>query len=197
MKNANEEAFTCRMFKKHLRAYIDEELADTVKIRFLEHASQCQKCNKAMKEMGSIVKVLSRLSPVTTSPEFNFTLRSRIRLENARLQNPFYRFSLFIRENIRTFITVPVFSMIVVAALFFYSDARNTFDSGTRISNMNSPSGAEMVKEAENSADEIVYVYYVLETVHPTDIEGGIFLQNMQAVRSQKQTIRSASLINF
>jgi hypothetical protein len=185
------------MFKKCIRAYIDEELPEPIKTHFLEHATQCNACNTALMEMKSLLKVLSGLTPVTTSPEFNFTLRSRVRLEHSRIQNPLYRFNLLIRENIRTFLAVPVFMLVILAALFFYSDARVTFNSDSMISKNNSQNSMEQVRDTENSADEVVYVYYVLETVYPTDVKAGIFLNNQQTIIKLKPAARTASLLNF
>lgn len=193
MKIANEE-FTCKIFREHIRAYLDGELTENIKTYFLDHASQCAACNNTLKDMKRVLKVLSSLKPVTTTPEFDFQLKAKIRLEEVRLRVPLYRFKLFFNENVRYFLAVPALALVIFAAVFFYTDNRNPENM---LSVADSQGGVALISEAENNADEIVYIYYVLETVQPTDNESGIFLNNQQSLNKYKQGIRPVNLISF
>lgn len=170
MKSANDYLFTCKKFRKNLRAYIDNELSGSIKAEFIAHSSQCPECGKALGDMEGTVRILAILQPATASKEFGFSLKTRILLERDRLDNPLYRFSLFLRERVRYLLAVPAFTMAVLIALFFYTKADNSFSPGNIFRDistaLDSQNVADTVSSEEINADEIVYVYYVLETVY-------------------------------
>ncbi len=173
VKHANENLFSCKAFKKNLRAYVDNELPGHLKAEFIAHTSQCRLCNAALNDMEGVIRILSNLESVATSQDFNISLKTRILLEKDRLLNPFYRFSLFFREKIRYFLVVPAFVLAVFAVVFLYSGSNDSFFRGNAYHD-NIPVGqsqksADLAGVDEKNPDEIVYVYYVLETVHSPD----------------------------
>lgn len=179
VKLANENLFSCTTFKKNLRAYIDNELSGHLKAEFITHASQCRTCNTALNDMEGVIRILSNLEQrthVSASQDFNFSLKTRILLEKDRLRNPFYRISLYFREKIRYFLAVPAFALVVFAIVFLYSGSSvddGSFFRGTMLRGIISvfqlQKSADLVSMDEKNPDEIVYIYYVLETVHSTE----------------------------
>ena len=176
MKSANETSFPCKKFNKNIRAYVDNELSGSVKADFIAHTSQCGDCDTSLNEMEGVVKLLANLQPVSVSESFDYAMKTRILIEQERLGNPLYRFSLYVREKSRYFLTVPAFALAVTAVLFFFS---GTYDSMFRGNTQRAATSAEDVLNGvdllageEGNPDEIVYVYHVLDTVMSQD--GGI-----------------------
>jgi len=179
VKDANENPYSCKTFKKNLRAYVDNELTGQQKAEFIAHASQCSDCNTALNDMEGVIKFLSSLETVSTSQDFDFSLKTRILLENDRLRNPFYRLSLLFREKIRYVFAVPAFALVVFAIVYLFSVSgmgdsfinRSTMLHGIK-SVFQPQKSADMAIVDEKNPDEIVYVYYVLETVHSSEDNG-------------------------
>lgn len=194
MKNANEINYTCKVFRSHIRAYIDGEISGKIKKYFLDHASECEICRNALNEMVRVKKLLSGLPTVKTSSEFDFRLKARLHLEEKLLQNPFYRTKLFFNEHIKYFFAVPAFAILIFSVALLYNDSIN--QNNIMISN-DLGNGVELISEIENNADEIIYIYYVLEKVNKTDDEIGIFLDNNHHASNQSQTIKPVNLISF
>jgi len=173
VKRANDTPYCCKTFKKNLRAYIDNELSGHLKAEFITHASQCSVCNAALNEMEGLIKILSNLEQAATSEDFDFSLKTRILLEREHLTNPFYRFALYFREKIRYFLAVPAFALVVFVAVFLFSGSDSSFFHSTLSRDMLSSSqtqkGEDLISVDEKKPDEIVYIYYVLETVHSTE----------------------------
>ena len=176
VKSANETSFPCKKFNKNIRAYVDNELSGSVKADFIAHTSQCGDCDTSLNEMEGVVKLLANLQPVSVSESFDYAMKTRILIEQERLGNPLYRFSLYVREKSRYFLTVPAFALAVTAVLFFFS---GTYDSMFRGNTQRAATSAEDVLNGvdllageEGNPDEIVYVYHVLDTVMSQD--GGI-----------------------
>ena len=206
MKLANENPFSCKTFKKNLRAYVDNELSGHQKAEFITHASQCRICNTALNEMEGVIKILSGLESVSTSQDFDFSLKTRILLEKDRLQNPFYRLSLLFREKIRYFLAVPAFALVVFAVVFLYSTSSiddNSFIRGKTlrgiISAFQSQKSADLVSIDEKNPDEIVYVYYVLETVHSSENNGieETGMSGMEEPAGRVQTANTFTTVSF
>lgn len=174
-----------------MRAYIDGELSGQLKKYFLEHASNCTMCRNALHEMERVKKLLAGLSAVKTSPEFDFRLKARLHLEEKLMQNPFYRIKLYLNEHKKYFFAVPALAIILFAVSLLYHDSR--IQSNILISN-ELGEGVELINEIENNADEIIYIYYVLEKVNTTDDEIGIFIDD--APQKHKKS-KPVNLISF
>ena len=194
MKIANEDSFNCKDFREQIRAFLDNELSVDIKTKFLNHRSQCTECHNTLKDTGKVVNILSNLRTITTTPEFDFQLKARIRMEDLRLRNPLYLAKLYFNENIRYFLAVPAVALIIFTAALFYSDYHNP---EKMLSETDSQGGIDLINEIESNADEIVYIYYVLDTVQPTDHELGIFLENQQSVNNQQSAVKPVNLISF
>jgi len=209
VKLANENPFSCKTFKKNLRAYVDNELSGHQKAEFITHASQCRICNTALNDMEGVLKILSSLerrTRVSASQDFDFSLKTRILLEKDRLQNPFYRLSLLFREKIRYFLAVPAFALVVFAVVFLYSASSiddNSFIRGKMlrgiISAFQSQKSADLVSIDEKNPDEIVYVYYVLETVHSSEDNGieETGMSGMEEPAGRVQTANNFTTVSF
>lgn len=194
MKIANEDGFTCKDFREYIRAHSDNELSGGIKAKFLDHMNRCNECHNILEDTGKVVNILSNLKKVTTTPEFDFQLKARIRMEDLRLRSPLYLAKLYFNENIRYFLAVPAVALIIFTAALFYSDYHNP---GKMLSETDSQGGIALIDEIESNADEIVYIYYVLDTVQPTDHESGIFLENHQSVKNQQSAVKPVNLISF
>jgi len=194
VKIANDDSFTCKDFREYIRAFLDNELSENIKTKFLNHRSQCTECSNTLEDTEKVVKVLSNLKTITTTPEFDFQLKARIRMEELRLRSPLYRTKLYFNENIRYFLAVPAAALIIFTAALFYSDNRN---QETMLTETDSQGGIALINEIERNADEIVYIYYVLDTVQPTDRELGIFLDNQESVKNQRSAVKPVNLISF
>jgi len=172
VKSANEDSITCTRFKEQIRAYIDNELSDPVRKVFLAHAVICAVCRNDLECMEAVRRKLSGLAPVTCSPEFNFELRSRIRYEKSRMRNPLHRLRLYVQDNIRLFLTLPALAVVLIVAVTMNLGDRAPVDvSADGMPSIDMTEGVELISGVEDNADEIVYVYYVLESVQPSDKE--------------------------
>lgn len=194
MKIANEDSFNCKDFREQIRAFLDNELSGDIKTKFLNHRSQCTECDNTLKDTEKVVKILSNLKTITTTPEFNFQLKARIRKEELRLLSPLYRAKLYFNENIRHFLAVPAVALVIFTTALLYSDYHNP---ETMLTETDSQEGIAFINEIESNPDEIVYIYYVLDTVQPTDHELGIFLDNQQSVENQQSVFKPVNLISF
>ena len=182
MKSANETSFPCKKFNKNIRAYIDNELSGSVKADFIAHTSQCSDCDTSLNEMEGVVKLLANMQPVSVSEEFDYVMKTRILIEQGRLSNPLYRFLLYVRDKIRYFLTVPAFALAVTVLLFFFSGTYDSMFQGNTQRAATSAedvlNGVDLLAGEEGNPDEIVYVYYVLDTVMSQDSGPGIMPEN-------------------
>ena len=183
MKSANDNFYTCSMFRENVNAYIDDYLPENIKVDFLAHVKHCESCNKLLKESQRLKTLFEKLTPVTVSPEFDFRLKKCIRLENTRLQNPFYRFKLFVHENVKTAVIVPAAALIILASVFSRFDVHFYQNDQAEITrNIVSTTNNDIVPTFEDSLEEVVN--YVLDSIKPGEAETGIFL-NEQNTKSQ------------
>jgi hypothetical protein len=102
--------------------FVDDDLHDSLRSGFLSHAALCPSCRIELQDFMSIRNALANLPRNEISSEFNFRLKSSIRLENTRLGSPLYRFRLFIGENMVSVLGVPVAAALCLttAVLFFH-----------------------------------------------------------------------------
>jgi len=162
------------MFGQHLSKFIDDDLDEEIKGKFLSHAVTCKNCNFDLKESIRLKKVISQLSPVSVSPEFDYRLKSRIHLETTRLKNPLYRFKLFINDNMRDILTVPALALIILWIVFYRIDVHLNQQNQSEITqNKASSTNSEIISTFEDYPEEI---HYVLDSVKPSEVETGIFL---------------------
>ena len=195
MKTANDDFSTCSSFQGNLSLFIDGELDDVLKAKFLAHSKSCEACNNSLKEFQRLRTLLKNLSPVTVSPEQDFRLKASLRLENNRLRSPLYRFKLFFRENAYTFVTVPVAALIIVVGMFNYvgiEDNNMQTEITENYSNSITPGPPVTIEE---TPEELIN--YVLESVTPLDVESGIFLNEQINMSQTTSTENNIKLINF
>ena len=201
MKSANETSFPCKKFKKNIRAYIDNELSGPTKAEFIAHTSQCSDCDTSLNEMEGVVKLLANMQPVTVSEEFDYAMKTRILLEQERLSNPLYRFSLYVRDKSRYFLTVPVSALALTALLFFFSGTNDSMFQGSTqraaTSAEDAVNGVDLLAVEGGNPDEIVYVYYVLDTVMSQDSGLGIVQENSEADTRIKTVASSFNTVSF
>ena len=195
MKTANEEFFNCSMFQKNVSAFIDNELDEVVKEKFIAHVAKCTGCSTLLTECTHFKKHLGKLIPVKVSPEFDFRLKARIRLENTRLYNPLYRSKLYIRDNWKMFLAVPAAAIIILIGVFSHPDLFNYSNLTETIQITSRMNGKEPASPSEDSSEEIVY--YVLESVKPKEIEKGIFLSEQNVSIQVTSTNPNIKLISF
>ena len=144
--------------------------------------------------MERVKNLLAGLTALKTSPEFDFRLKARLRMEGKLLQNPFYRMKLYFNEHIKYFFAVPALTILIFTVSLLHHDSRH--QSNILITN-DLGKGVELISEIENNADEIIYVYYVLETVNTTDDEIGIFLDDSRQTHTQSRVVKPVNLISF
>ena len=195
MKTANDDFSTCSNFQENLSLFIDGELKDVLKTKFLAHSKSCKACNNSLKEFQRLRTLLKNLSTVTVSPELDFRLKASIRLENNHLRSPLYRFKLFFQENTYTFVTVPAVALIILVGMFNYvGNQENHMNTEITENSSNSitlgPSTA-----IEETPEELIN--YVLESVTPLDVESGIFLNEHNNMPQTASTENKIKLINF
>lgn len=177
MKNANEPCLNCTEFLEHISDYIDDDMAEAERIEFLRHAEVCVECDKTLNGCRHVRNLLGRLSPVSVSSEFDVRLKSRIRMEHNFLEDPVYRFKLFMSDNLPRLLAVPAAAALVVSAMLYFN-GRNpgiAVDPAELVSN---PRVSYPIEHAaEQSQEEIVS--YILESVSESDMETGIFLNDL------------------
>ena len=199
MKIVNENHFTCSMFRKNLRAFIDNELPVNIKTVFLEHASVCSSCNHYLLEMQSLKKELANLKHFSVSHEFDFRMRSCIRSEYEKLRNPLYSLKIFVYENFSKFIAVPACVALIIFGIVLYNDSNERQTAAVLndivSSAIDSHNGVELIPQNESSFVE--EVNYVLETVKPSEVESGIFLNEPEGTVPTSPNPNELTLISF
>ena len=140
--------------------------------------------------------LLEKLTPITVSPEFDFRLKERIRLENKHLQNPFYRFKLFVQENVKTAVIVPAAAVIILASVFSRFDVHFYQNDQPEITqNVVSTTNNDTVPTFEDSLGEVVN--YVLDSIKPGEAETGIFLNEQNTKSQGSLTDSNIQLISY
>jgi hypothetical protein len=179
---------TCLFFRNCIYDYIDEELQDSQKKDFLSHILQCPSCSVELKEAEKLKKVVSILPRVTVSPGFDFTLKARIRAEQAMLRKPWYRFNLYLRDNIAACVTIT--SLAAAALVFAFLNP---------VTNLNQPQmQAYTIINVQNTEDDPVdgQLDCELDMVESSDFEKGIFL-NVGESEEQVSSNTNLKLVNF
>ena len=102
----------CERYQEILPAYLDGEATAEEKAILESHLKRCPECRAVEKRLKNLQLALRSLPRITTSPDFNIALRTRIRLEERRAATPILSFPGFSR--------VPAFGLAAaaVAALF-------------------------------------------------------------------------------
>lgn len=193
MKSANEDLFTCSMFDQYLSEFIDDDLNEEIKGNFLSHAAVCENCNLNLKESIRLKRVLGQLSPVSVSPEFDYRLKARIHLETTRLKNPLYRFKLFINDNMKDLLIVPAFALIILWVVFSSIDMHLNQQNQSEIT-QNNVSSTHSDSTFEDYPEEI---HYVLDSVKPSEVETGIFLNEHDTSIQTTSTDHNFTLTSF
>ncbi|MFC1606916.1 hypothetical protein ACFL47_03005 [Candidatus Latescibacterota bacterium] len=197
MKYDNDE-FNCKNFPQKIRDYVDSELSGSEKANFIAHASQCILCGKSLSEMEGIVKTLGHLKTVETSRDFDMTMKTRLLLERKRLRNPFYIFSLFVRENARYFIAVPSAAFAVLAIGFmFYFGVTDSITPGNSVSAVDTIQTDRSLSTDEPNADEIVYTYYVLDSIPATDFRSERIRENRRRQDRVQTASNTLTMVSF
>ena len=195
----SDKDFTCSMFQENLRAFVDNELPVNVKSVFLEHASKCPSCNLDMQTMVALKRGLANLPRFAVSHEFDFKMRSSIQREYENFRNPLYQVKLFFRENLGKVLAVPAFALIMVAGIVLFNTT--TIQRIPQMlpyevtSQLDSQESIELVPHDEEPFVE--EVYYVMETVKPTDIERGLFLHESDGAVNAAHVNNDFTLISF
>lgn len=179
---------------------MDKELSAEDRKRFLAHAAMCSQCALTLREMQYVQKILHDLPEVNTTPEFDFRLRSCIRMEQQRLNNPSYRFRLFLREYFKPAVTVPAFAVLLATAAVFYNNSTvkgPAVVGSSQLTAEGSPVQREQVLDVTDNAGEIVYLHYVLEKVQQNEIDSGVFLGHGQASATEYTQTQNVKLVSF
>ena len=191
---------TCSEFRKMIRAYVDNELSAADKKKFLDHAAMCSQCALTLREMQYVQKILHELPEVNTTSEFDFRLRSSIRIEQQRLNNPSYRFRLFLREYFKPVIAVPAFVVLFATATVFYNNSNGqgpALVSSSQLTAEDSSTQNEQVIDITDGAGEIVYLHYVLEKIQQNEIDDGVFLGQGQVPVTDYTQSNNVKLVSF
>ncbi len=199
MKIANENSFTCSQFKKNLRAFIDNELPVNIKSLFLEHASVCPICNRALAEMRLLKKRLMNLERVSVTPEFDFRLKSMLRKENQKKRSSALTKTIFpLQDRSRILMVSAAAAVLITAFTFIYTAGNKNMQPAIPEvvqTHLDSYDGVEIVPESNGaSIDE---VNYVLETVKKSDVEKGIFQENPDKSETVLEKTENMILISY
>jgi anti-sigma factor RsiW len=115
VKDDHDEDIGCARFKELLDDFIEDELIENERGAFFAHAAACPPCQKEMREIRRLREVLTGLPRAEVSPEFDFRLKSSIRLESIRLRSPVYRARLFFQDNWVSIMSVPMAGALILA----------------------------------------------------------------------------------
>ena len=196
MKIANEGSFTCSMFQEKISSFIDDEMTGDIKAKFLAHASECPDCSRMLERFRYLKKTLGNLTEVNVSPEFDFMMQGRIRLENSRLHNPVYRFRLFMQENYKAFITVPAAAALIFLVASLPLDVHFNQNAQHEVTQNTVPeSNDDSFMTSDDPREEIIN--YVLDSVKPGEAELGIFLNEQNKVITETSSSPDIKLISF
>lgn len=174
MNTAND--FTCSMFHESLRAFIDDELPINIRSSFLAHAETCFQCGRELSSLQGLTQRLRKLTPVTVSPEFDFSMKLRLRREQQFMKRPLYQLTHAVRDNFRRLLLVPAAAAVLMVSVIYFSadpavDAPHSLPPSV-VQELESMDGVELT--ADTGEHEIDQVRYVLETVTQHDIERGL-----------------------
>jgi len=194
VKSAHDGFYSCGTFRKCISDFVDDELSGKAKSDFLSHSLICPACDRELKEIKRVKNLLANLAPVTVSSEFDFRLKASLMRENIRFGNPFYRFRLYIRDNLRTLVAVPAMAVVLMGGFLLYSGNPGDrtpgagFNRTTAVEKKDSP-----VRAFANAPDEDVY--YVLESIDPAEAGFGSIPQNASPAR--EVSAHAITLISF
>jgi len=196
VKSVNDDEFSCTMFRDNLSPYIDEELTKETEAKLLAHAAECPSCGNLLKNFVSMKQWLGNLPQATVSGSFDVEMRRRIRLEAEQLNNPSYRFKLFIRDNMKVFLAVPAVAVLLFGMIFlpFEAHFKRNMEPETTQGRRPEPE-ADFTEMAEISQGEIVN--YVLDSINQQELESGIFLNEYHMSRVSTASKTDVKLISF
>ena len=175
------------MFDDHLRAFIDDELPVNVRSLFIDHAEECARCAKKLRDMETVCAQLAGLSRVAVSPEFDFSMKLRIRRERVNLQKPWYPLLAAIREQYARLILLPAAAVLLAAGFTFYQN----LPSGPM--HMGLPQevvqqlqrGVSVDLASDVEGEQVDEINYVLEKASPGEIEQGIMLTGRSRMKNR------------
>ena len=174
--------------------YVDDELSGKLRSDFLAHALICPECERELKEIQHVRKLLGNLTPLTASSEFDFRLRGRLNRESSLLGSPWYRMRLYFFDNIHAFLTMPAAAVILLAGFFLYSGNGLIQNNGVQVTNQISPGNeAPAAQSIVASPDEDVY--YVLDSEDTGKTSNSGVVRNVSAQRTG--STETVSLISF
>jgi anti-sigma factor RsiW len=168
VKSAHD-AVSCSLFRKLIMDYIDNELSDKVRSDFLTHSVSCPACCKELKELQYVKKALAGLPPATVSSEFDFRLKSSLRMEEARLRNPIYRMKLYLKENMASLVGVPVAAALLLGGMLLHNGPFQNFQPGFQAAQQKQieQKWVQTSSVAGSSAED---VHYVLDSVDLSEV---------------------------
>lgn len=116
-------------------------------------------------------------------------------MENNFLEDPVYRLKLFMSENLPSLIAVPAAAAVIVTGML-YAYSRYGGDTLDPSGLANAPRVSYRIESAsERSQEEIVS--YILESVKESDIETGVFLNDLNSNPDAAGTVPSGSEITL
>jgi hypothetical protein len=174
--------------------FVDDELSGEQRSDFLAHALSCPICDRELKEIQQVRRVLANLTPITASPEFDFNLRTSLIRENTLMSSPFYRMRLYFQDNIRAFITVPAAAALLAAGFFFYSENGIYHYPGSQYTTKNTLQNNDPAyRIITDASDEDVN--YVLESVDQSETWIGTL--PLDTSSSRNISTNTVTLISF
>jgi len=177
VKNATDQCLNCTDFQQRISDFIDEEMPVSERDGFMQHAEACPGCREKLHGCQHVKNLLGRLSSVGVSTDFDVRLKSRIRMEHNFLEDPVYRLKLFVSGNFPRLVAIPAAAAILVTGMLYtYSRYGGVTVDPAELTE--TPRVSCRIENApEQSQEEIVS--YILESVDESDVETGIFLNDL------------------
>lgn len=199
MKSAHEKGVTCTLFRELIMDFVDDELPEKERYEFCVHAEICPTCREELREIKYVRKILADIPALTVSPEFDFRLKASLRLEDARLRNPFYRLKLFLKSNFVPVVGIPAAAVLLIAGVAIY---RSPFrEEAPEIAGQTAPVPAPVASPVASPATAVdtppVDVNYVLESLDLDETGIEVTPQGKPGVPRLQPDLKTVSLINF
>jgi len=194
VKDAHVYGVTCSRFRKYIMDFVDDELSEENRCECVKHADACPVCRRELHEALYLRKVLAGLPEVDVSPEFDFKLKSALRLEDSRLRSPYYRFKLLVLDNLAPIFAAPAVAVLLISGWAYYNGAFRDVASHFEVTERKS--GIEPYQTLHAADDAGAEdVKYVLESL---DLDqAGIEVSPRPETSGRQSNPNMVSLINF